>query len=106
MTRQEKLQKAAYRCGDSDAFISGAYLADDNPTKDVVNLNDIWHDASEEPEGKNWEILLENKSGYYWVTSRGSVSVFYGNWQKFIEDNTLTRWAYVSELLPKGGEEL
>lgn len=25
------------------AFISGAMWADNNPTQDIVNLNDVWH---------------------------------------------------------------
>lgn len=68
-------------------------------TEEYVNLSQVWHQVSEEPIGKDWKILIENKNGYYWVES--SVSVFYGNWQKFTEDGELRRWAYIKDLLPK-----
>lgn len=79
------------------AFLAGAKWADEHP-------KNVWHSADEEPAVKDWKIIYEKKGGYYWVTSRYSVSVFYGNWQKFTEVNALTRWAYISELLPEGGE--
>lgn len=102
MTREEQiLSEAKKHYSDSinchNAFLHGVEWADEHP-------KNVWHSADEEPEGKDWKILLEDKNGNHWVTSRCSVSVFYGNWQKFTEYDALTRWAYIPELLPKGGE--
>lgn len=101
MTREEIISEAnKYYSGNIrcyDAFLHGVEFAEEH-------LKNVWHSADEQPVGEDWKILLEDKNGNHWVTSRYSVSVFYGNWQKFTEDDTLTRWAYISELLPKGGE--
>lgn len=80
------------------AYSKGVKWADEHP-------QNMWHSADEQPVGEDWKILLEDKNGRHWVTSRCSVSVFYGNWQKFTEDDALTRWAYISDLLPKGGKK-
>lgn len=97
---EDKNKKCVERREREKVFADGAKWAEER-----LNLSSLWHDASEEPTGKDLKILLEDKHGKHWVTSRYSVSVFYGNWQKFTEDDALTRWAYLSELLPKGGEE-
>lgn len=57
-------------------FTEGANWADNNPPQDVVNLNALWHQVTEEPVGKDWKILLENKIGDYWVEGKCSVSFF------------------------------
>ena len=97
---EDKNKKCVERREREKVFADGAKWAEER-----LNLSSVWHSADEEPVGKNWIILLEDKNGNHWVTSRYSVSVFYGNWQKFTKDDALTRWAYLSELLPKGGEK-
>lgn len=79
--------------------------ADNNHPEDVVNLNDIWHPADKQPVGKGWKILIEDKSGCYWVEGKCSVYSFYDSWQNYVENFELTRWAYISDLLPKGGKK-
>ena len=88
-----------------DAFMAGVDWADDNPRQDVVNLNDIWHDASEEPAGDDWVILCEDDSGNCFCQNKIIVVELFLNWQKSAEKVWLKRWAYVSDLLPKGGGE-
>ena len=97
--------KQAFEYVFKQVFRDGIEWADENLPQDVVNLNDIWHPANEEPEDNNWEILLEDKIGDYWVEGECSVSFFYDSWQKYAEDVGLTRWAYISDLLPKGGKK-
>ena len=106
---EDKNKKCVERIEREKIFADGAKWADEQ-----INLSSLWHSADEEPTGKDWKILLEDKNGRHWVTSRCGVSVFYGNWQKFTEDDALTCWAYISDLLPKqfgiseqlkGGEE-
>ena len=112
MNREEEILNASadtfISCGDEfakvvqlfwmSAFIAGAQWADKHPAK-------VWHQASEEPAGRDWRILCEDESGNCWVASRRDAFTIGYNWQEFAEDEALTRWAYISELLPKGGEE-
>lgn len=76
-----------------NAFLHGVEWADEHPV-------DVWHDASEEPRCE--ELLLgENSDGfsiYRWCGQED-------NWEAFVNATGLSRWAYISDLLPKGGEE-
>ena len=47
-------------CEKYSAFISGDMWADNNPTQDIVNLNDVWHDASEEPQDRGKTLIVMN----------------------------------------------
>ena len=102
MTREEIISEANKYYSDNircyDAFLHGVEFAEEH-------LKNVWHDASEEPAGRDWRILCEDESGKCWVASRRDAFTIGYNWQEFAEDEALTRWAYVSELLPKGGEE-
>ena len=80
-----------------NAFLHGVEWADEHPV-------DVWHDASEVPAGRDWRILCEDESGKCWVASRRDAFTIGYNWQEFAEDKALTRWAYISDLLPEGGE--
>ena len=79
------------------AFENGAMFADHNP-----DLSSLWHDASEEPE-ENSVILVQwnikGNSGYefYYADSI--------NWDRYVEIYGVSIWAYISDLLPKGGEK-
>lgn len=82
-----------------DTYVS-IVVDDDN----LVDLAKIWHDASEEPKDGT-HILME----YGFMRSEEFVSYHIGydgmeSWDKFRKCYGITRWAYISELLPKGGE--
>ena len=99
MTRQEEINVAASKYGYiaisdyKDAFIEGADWADSHP----VN---VWHDAREEPRSN--ELLLgEDTDGfsiYRWCGQED-------NWEAFVNETGLSRWAYIDDLLPKGGKK-
>lgn len=97
--------KQAFEYVFKQVFRDGIEWAEENPPQDVINLNDIWHPVTKQPIGKDWKILCEDKSDCYWVESKCSLSPFYSNWQKYAEDVELNRWAYISDLLPKGGKK-
>ena len=80
-------------------FMTGAKWSDEHP-------KNMWHSADEEPEGRDWRILCEDDSGNCWVASRRDAFTIGYNWKEFAEDKALKRWAYISDLMPKGGEEL
>ena len=74
--------------------IEGLAAADEEP-----NLESLWHDAGEEP--RCHELLLgEDTDGfsiYRWCGQED-------NWEAFVNETGLRRFAYIDDLLPKGGE--
>ena len=119
MTREEEIKKQAERYTDdasnytewsddggwSDtndvelvekAFIEGAKWADNHP----VN---VWHDASEEPKG-TYIVLCDGLDNRQWVVDYLHIDMSYDNWQDYADAISVCRWAYTSDLLPKGGE--
>ena len=114
MTREkqiiEQIVQFAFQCyEDSErysAFISGAIWADNNNAKDVVNLNDLWHDAIEEPQGDEWHIAYIDVFGS--IQSLKCPSVTFDTFHSladFAAGVGMQCWAYISDLLPKGGEK-
>lgn len=94
---EEKNKKCAEYREQVNIYADAVKWADEHP-------KNVWHSADEEPEGKDWRILCEGASGNSWVASRRDAFTIGYNWQEFAEDKALKRWAYLSELLPKGGE--
>ena len=113
MTREEEIKKAAqaYISGDTLSiqylmhFENGAGWADEHP-----NLERLWHDASEEPQYKNKRILAHSECfDYFFVDFPGYLMVLYGgqtdDWETVVLRKKISKWAYISDLLPKGGEQ-
>lgn len=106
MTREEErinqIEQFASKCYEDgerySAFISGAIWADNNP----VN---VWHDASEEPAGDNWEILCVDIHNGCWVDGRVNALLLHNRWDEYTDIELVKMWAYISDLLPKGGEK-
>lgn len=74
-----------------------------NPHKDrteYTDLSQVWHDAKEKPEKGKLMIGIDEDgvSVYKWVDQ------YDGDWLYLAECFGLIRWAYVDDLLPKGGE--
>ena len=67
------------------------------------NLENIWHDASEEPKG-TYIVMCDGLDNNQWVVEWIHIDMSYANWKDYAETIGVSRWAYVSELLPKGGE--
>lgn len=108
MTREEQKAKESKKhyCDDINcyhAFLHGAEWADKHP----VN---VWHDASEEPQDKNRRILCYSEYfdcffldfPNYLMIKDGGVNK---DWETVVLRNKISKWAYVSDLFPKGGEE-
>ena len=97
MTREDEMISESQKRYDDIAFLDGVKWADEHP-----NLESLWHDASEEPK-ENSVILVQwnikGNSGYefYYADSI--------NWDRFVEIYGVSIWAYISDLLPKGGEK-
>lgn len=64
----------------------------------------LWHDASVKPECD--AVIL-----YQWLDNRDTMGVDIDGvfsdveWAKFVAYNRITKWCYIDDLLPKGGEK-
>ena len=68
--------------------------------REYTDLSQVWHNAKEEPE-KGKSIISIGSTGvsaYKWVDE------WRCDWLDFAEWSELFRWAYVYDLLPKGGK--
>ena len=92
-------------CEKYSAFISGALWADNNPTQDIVNLNDVWHDASEEPLLEDKKIISLNEQNIAYISVRFSDTFSYMfeyfYWERYVNLLKISKWAYIDDLLPK-----
>lgn len=77
------------------AFEKGAMFADKNP-----DLSSLWHDANDELK-EDMDILLISKKGKVNKVSKIDQTLY--DWLK--DNDGIDKWAYISDLLPKGGEK-
>ena len=77
------------------AFENGAMFADRNP-----DLSALWHDASEEPKINEDVVLYDCCGNFIAEFFDGSVT-----WRNIVLYYKATMWAYVADVLPKGGEK-
>ena len=71
-------------------------------------LKDLWHPASEIPsEGKPLivEYSITDTIKDYASLKRLNNSYVYWDWVSYFESANITRWLYISDLLPKEGGE-
>ena len=87
-----------YTDGVLDTYVS--IVVDDD--RNLVDLSKIWHDASEKPI-LHKPILIQ--CGYPLHTYEATALSEDVIWGDFVVLNAIFRWAYVSDLLPKGGEK-
>lgn len=64
----------------------------------------IWHDASEEPESDKCILIrfVDYKGNVEYGTDILAPPITWNNW---VEICKITKWCYVEDLLPKGGEK-
>lgn len=105
MTREEQIEMTslAYGCvGSGIDFEAGAKWADANPKSGLIDLSQVWHDASEEPKLKAWCIVQIDENAFDTFIMAIDKN---GSWAKWSRSVNITRWAYIKDLLPKGGEQ-
>lgn len=76
--------------------IDGLETADAEP-----NLGSLWHDINDEP--KKYPILCEDKKNRVWIDH--NLKDYIESWDIYVKFCEIIRWAYISDLLPKGGEK-
>ena len=83
-----------------NAYWTGANWADEHP-----NLESLYHDASEEPQGE-YKIVCQDEFEHVWLTDYREDKEHYKNgWKECVECECIVRWAYIDDLLPKGGKK-
>ena len=65
----------------------------------IVDLSEVWHNTDEEPKG-GW-IIGQNKYDEFDIFVMELECILPKEW---FYTNNIGRWAYVKDLLPKGGE--
>ena len=78
-----------------NAFLHGVEWADEHPAN-------VWHDASEKPILHKPILIQCGYPLHTYETTALSEDVIWGD---FVVLNAIFRWAYISDLLPKGGEQ-
>ena len=77
-----------------NAFVHGVGWAELHPAN-------VWHKAKEKPRIKEW-ILVQFSGGDYEAFALDELAV--ETWSDWWCDNyKVIRWAYINDLLPKGG---
>lgn len=78
------------------AFEAGAEWSDNNP-----DLLSLWHDANTMPSDSK-SIIYLTKNGKFGVISQ----VHSNKWDWYVAVKySIIKWAYVDDLLPKGGDK-
>lgn len=86
---ETNIEKRWYEIG----YINGLRDADVEP-----NLESLWHDASEEPQEDGWILVQFSTDVYDTLELPRDIDV----WHDFIKMRNFARWAYISDLFPKG----
>ena len=82
-----------YRIGCAE----GLEAADKEP-----NLERLWHNANEKPHAKEWLLVQLDKDNYKILYLK---DLYIDMWCDLCKIFTFIRWAYIEDLLPKGGKE-
>ena len=69
------------------------------------NLESLWHDAYEEPQGE-YKIICQDEFDHVWLTDwREAAKQHASGWEEYAACECIVRWAYVKDLFPEGGEK-
>ena len=75
----------------------GLEIADEEP-----NLERLWHDANEKPHDKEWLLVQLDIDEYKILCLKDLYIDMWCDWCKIFN---FIRWAYIDDLLPKGGKK-
>lgn len=82
-----------------EAFIEGADFADAHPHPGLVNISQLWHNASEKPKIGE-QLIGEDVNGLFGLYAWDRLA---SDWNMVVKIFELRRWAYIEDLLPEGG---
>ena len=66
----------------------------------IVDLGEVWHDITEEPKLNSWFLGQIGKRSYDTYIS----SIEGKRMSEWFDGCNIKRWAYINDLLPKGGD--
>ena len=66
----------------------------------IVNLSEVWHDITEEPKDGDWFVGQIGEDAYDTFISQLQGK----RMLEWLAGCNIKRWAYIYDLLPKGGE--
>ena len=75
-----------------NAFLHGVEWAEEQ-------IAYVWHDAKEKPRTKEWLLVQFDEDDY------DTIYLYIDIWCDWCKTSNVSRWAYISDLLPKGGEQ-
>ena len=78
-----------------DAFLHGVEWAEEQ-------IANVWHDASEKPRAKEWLLIQFGEDDYDTLSLD---DLYIDMWYTWCKTYNVICWAYISDLLPKGGEK-
>ena len=67
----------------------------------IVDLSEVFHNATEKPDRGKYILIESDTIGYYALTAMWCSDE---RWASFVSLYVIKRWAYIDDLLPKGGE--
>ena len=67
----------------------------------IVDLSEVWHDITEEPKLNSWFLGQIGKRSYDTYIS----AIEGKRMREWFDGCNIKRWAYIDDLLPKGGEQ-
>ena len=107
MTREEieEFPRVELNCFETDrekrwyeiGCVEGLAAADEEP-----NLKRLWHDANEKPHAKKWLLVQLDIDEYKILCLKDLYIDMWCDWCKIFN---FIRWAYIDDLLPKGGKK-
>lgn len=80
------------------AFRNGVSYADKNPIP-------VWHNMNDELPKENEFLLVERHSGICDIGIFTKPNLFYYDMGHIIYIDSIKQWAYINDLLPKGGRK-
>ena len=120
MTREEEIEKVATHYAELveweynipasiKRIVKSAYRMGTKWSDEHQNLESLWHDVSEEPLLEETEIIFINERDFAHISKRKgghfSYAYVYYSWEEYVNSLKIKKWAYISDLLPKGGEK-
>lgn len=66
---------------------------------EYTDLSQLWHDVKEEPKNDEDIVLYDSYGNFVTEFYNGYVA-----WDNIVSYYKVTMWAYIEDILPKGGE--
>lgn len=85
--------------GVADARINAVpYKGGNGNLCESININSLWHDASEEPE-KGKKIITQFVDWYEGIDYELDVYCVNYPWECWVEENHIIKWCYLSDII-------